>query len=379
MESRSIQLGLAAAAAILIAGSAGAAPAPAAKPAATPPTKAAPACDRACLVHILDQWFNGLAAHSAKGLPLASNIRFTEQAAAIPIGDGLFISTTEGPKDFKIIAADPISGQVGAIVMMKQWGKPVEVTVRLKVVNGKITEAEEIYASDLRPASLANLETPRSGLLEDVPASERTSRAKMYAAAFAYFDAIEQDSGDVAPFADDCVRHENGMQTTSQKRQEATPLDNAASGAGSALSKMGALGCRDGLNTHGLQYITMIRPRHLYIIDQQKGLVLGFPRFVHRGAVRVEKIVGVPGVESMPMSFGPIDLQASEMFKIRSGKIHEIEATGFLNAYLAPTGWDDRYPERYRYAVTHPHTHPYDAGVTSAMPPPQASSEPITN
>lgn len=367
-----------AALAILFAGDASAATAPASAPAVKPaPAKAhAASCSRACLESLMNRWFDALAAHSAKGLPLARNIRFTEQAAAIPIGDGLFVSTTEGPKDFKIIAADPVSGQVGAIVMMKQWDKPVEVTARLKVVDGKITEAEEIYASDLRPSSLANLETPRPALLDDLPASERTSRAKMYAAAFSYFDAIEQDSGDVAPFADDCVRHENGMQTTTQKRPETTPLDTAVTN-NAALSKMGALGCRDGLNTHGLQYITMIRPRHLYIIDEQKGLVLGFPRFVHRGAVRIEKIVGVPGVESMPMNFGPLDLQASEMFKIRGGKIHEIEATGFLNAYLAPTGWDDRYPERYRYAVTHPHTHPFYAGSTSALPPPQASSVPI--
>jgi hypothetical protein len=375
MKSRSIRLWMAASAAVVLAGSADAAtPAPA-KPAA-PAHPAATSCNRACLVTILDRWFDGLAAHSAKGLPLARDVRFTEQAARIPIGDGLFVSTTEAPRDFKIVAADPVSGQVGAIVMMKQWDKPAEVTVRLKVVDGKITEAEEIIASDLRPASLANLQTPRPALLEDVPAPERTARARMYAAAFSYFDAIEQDSGDVAPFAEDCVRHENGMQTTTQKRPETPPLDSAVTN-NAALAKMGALGCRDGLNTHGLQYITMIRPRHLYIVDEQKGLVLGFPRFVHRGVLRTEKIVGVPGIESMPMNFGPMDLQASEMFKIRSGQIHEIEATGFLNAYLAPTGWDDRYPERYRYAVTHPHTNPYHAGTTSAAALPQASSTPI--
>ena len=378
MTSRSIQPWMTAAAAVLIAGSASAAPAPA------PAAKAAPAahaasCSRACLVRLMDRWFEALAAHSARGLPLARDIRFTEQAARIPIGDGLFVSTTEGPTTFKIIAADPVSGQVGAIVMMKQWGKPVEVTARLKVVGGKITEAEQIFASDLRPTSLANLQTPRPGLLEDVPASERSSRAQMYAAAFAYFDSIEQDDGDVAPFADDCVRRENGMQTTTQKRPETTPLDSAISGSNSGLSKMGAMGCRDAMNTHGLQYITMVRPRHLTIIDEQKGLVLGFPRFVHRGTTRVEKIVGVEGVDTMPMNFGPIDLQASEMFKITRGKIHDIEATGFLNPYMAPTGWDDRYPEHYKYAVTHPRTHPYTAGTSSSdLMHPQPSSEAIT-
>ena len=370
MSTRSTQLWMAAAAAVLATSSGSA---------ATTAKAAASACNRACLVRILDQWFDALAAHSARGLPLARDVRFTEQAARLPIGDGLFVSTTEGPGKFKIVAADPVSGQVGAIVMMKQWGKPIEMTVRLKVVGGRITEAEQIYAADLRPTSMANLETPRPALLEDLPPSERTPRAQMLAAAISYFDAIEQDSGDVAPFAADCERHENGMQTTSQKRPETTPLDGAAAGANSAFARLGQLGCSDGLNTHSLQYITMIRPRHLYIIDEQKGLVLGFPRFVHRGNVRYEKIAGVPGLEGMPMSFGPNDLQASEMFKVRGGKLHEIEATGFINAYMAPTGWDDRYPERYKYAVTHPKTHPYDAGTSfPAAAAEQRSSEAIT-
>lgn len=375
MGLNTIALGAAAA---LLAGAASAASAaaPGTKPAASPAATHATACDRACLVSLMNRWFAALAAHSAKGLPLARDVRFTEQAGRIPIGDGLFVSATQAPTTFKIIAADPVSGQVGSIAMMKQWDKPVLVSVRLKVAGGKITEAEQIIASDLRPNVMANLQTPRQTFLEDVPSSERTSRAKLYAAADAYFDAIEQDDGDFAPFAPDCTRHENGMQTTMQKTPQPSPID-AGAGGGSAMARIGSMSCGPQLNTHTLQYITMIRPRHLLVIDEQKGLVLGFPRFVHRGVVRVEKIAGVPGVASIPMNFGPMDLQASELFKIRGGTIHDIEATGFLNAYMAPTGWDDRYPERYRYAVTHPHTHPYDAGTTSAMPGPQPSSVPI--
>jgi hypothetical protein len=67
------------------------------------------------------------------------------------------------------------------------------------------------------------------------------------------------------------------------------------------------------------------------------------------------------------------------MFKIRKGRLYEIEATGFINAYMAPTGWDDRYPERYKYAVTHPRTHPYNAGTSfPATAERQSSSEAVT-
>ena len=334
-------------------------------PAAAAPTAKAPACSRSCLVDIMQRWLDALPRHSAKGLPLAPNIRFTEQAAAIPVGDGLFVGATEAPTSFKIFVADPTSGQVGFFGVMKQWDKPILLAARLKVVGGRITEAEHVFAADLRPNGLANLQTPRPALLEDVPAGHRTPRAQLARIADSYFDSIEQDDGDVAPYADDCVRHENGMQTTTQKTPQATPLDNASPSQANAFAAIGRLGCRDAMNSHVLQYITMIRPRHLVIVDEQKGIVFGFPRFVHRGDVREMKIVGVPGVDRMPMAFGPSDLQAGEMFKIYDGKIHEIEANGFINAFLSPTGWDDRYPETYRYGTVHPHTHPRTVGTTS--------------
>jgi hypothetical protein len=336
-------------------------PLPTPKPATAKP----PSCNRACLVGVMQKYLDSLPAHSAKGLPLAANVKVTEQAARIPVGDGLWVSATEGPTTFKIFAADPVSGQVGFFGMIKQWDKPVLLAARLKVVGGKITEIENVVAADLRPTGLANLQAPRPGLLEDVPAGERTPRSKMLQIADSYFDSIEQDDGGVAPYADDCVRHENGMQTTTNKTPQPTPLDNANPGQASAFAKLAPLGCHDAMNTHVLQYITMIRPRHMLIVDEQKGIVFGFPRFVHRGNVREMKIVGVPGIDTMPMSFGPNDLQAAEMFKITGGKIHEIEASGFINAYLSPTGWDAEYPERYKYAVTHPKTHPHPAGTTS--------------
>ena len=339
-----------------------AATAPAA-PAKPKPAVGAPACNRDCLVGIMDRYVNALPTHSAKGLPMAAHVRFTEQASVIPVGDGLWVSATEAPKTFKIVVADPTSGQVGFFGVMKQWDKPVILAVRLKVSYGRITEIEHVIAPDLRPTSMANLQAPRQPLLDDLAPAERTPRAKMLAVALSYFDSIEQDDGDIAPYADDCVRRENGMQTTTNKTPAPTPLDAANPGQSSAFAKLAPLGCRDAMNTHVLQYITMIRPRHMLIIDEQKGIVFGFPRFVHRGAVREMKIVGVPGLDTMPMNFGPNDLQAAELFKIRNGRIHEIEASGFINAYLTPTGWDAQYPETYKYAVTHPKTHPYKAGT----------------
>jgi hypothetical protein len=51
--------------------------------------------------------------------------------------------------------------------------------LRIKLDNGKITEAEHLIARDLPKNSLNNLQTPRPGLLATVPPAERTPREKM--------------------------------------------------------------------------------------------------------------------------------------------------------------------------------------------------------
>lgn len=50
-------------------------------------------------------------------------------------------------------------------------------------------------------------------------------------------------------------------------------------------------------------------------------------------------IQGVPGVESIHMGGGTSNLQAGEIFKIRGGKIHDIEAMGVSLPNGTKTGW----------------------------------------
>jgi len=306
------------------------------------PAARAADCDRDCLTKLADQYVAAMVKHDPAGLPLAPGYKYTENTAAIQIGDGLWVGASEVPTTFKIYAADPTSKQVGLYCVMKEFDKPIILALRLKVEDGKITEIEHVVVRDIRPAGMPNLVTPRAGLVQTIPPAQRVSRDEMYRAADSYFDSIEQSNGDLAPYADDCVRHENGMQTTTNTAPRPTPLDSATGGPGSnpAFAKLGALGCHDSMNTRILSYITKIRPRRLIIIDEERGLVFGFPMFVHRGNVRQIKVVGVPGIDTVPMNFGPIDLQAAEIFAIRNGKIHEIEAMGYLLPYNAKTGWE---------------------------------------
>src|SRR5215467_12286165 len=106
------------------------------------PAAAQSACDRACLTRAADAWFAAIAAHDPSKAPIAANARYTEQTKETRIGEGLWKTATEAPTTFKIVVADPVSGQVGGIVMMKDADKPVQVGFRLKVVDGRISEAE---------------------------------------------------------------------------------------------------------------------------------------------------------------------------------------------------------------------------------------------
>jgi hypothetical protein len=298
-------------------------------------------CDRACLKGMVDLYVAAMVKHDPSGLPLATGYKYTEDTAGIHLGDGLWVGASEAPTTFKIYVLDPTSQQAGLFAVMKEWDRPVILALRLKIEDGKIAEIEHVIARNLRDTSMPNLTTPRPGLLEDVPPAERVSRDEMYRIADSYFEAIEHSDGDLAPFADDCVRHENGMQTTSNTELTHDPSDAPGAPIDPLRAKIRMLGCRDNINSRTLSYITKIRPRRLIIIDEEKGLVFGFPMFVHRGNVRSIKIVGVPGLDTIPMTgLGTSDLEAGEMFKIRGGKIHEIEAMGFILPYGSKTGWE---------------------------------------
>ncbi|MFY9691429.1 MAG: hypothetical protein WA369_07660 [Candidatus Acidiferrales bacterium] len=294
-------------------------------------------CDRSCMKNILDEYLVALVKHDDTWLPLANNYKYTENTAQMQLGDGLWVGASEMPT-FRIYGIDPVSGQAAIFCVMKEFNKPVLVTIRLRIQGGKITEIEHIVRRDPRPEGLVNLVTPRPGFAEDVPPGERTPRAEMLRIGDEYFDSIVKGNGKLAPFADDCERHENGVQTTTNKVLPAKGPDGGP--LNPAMGKLLSLGCEASMNTGAWIYITKIEPRRVLIADEQKGIVFAFPMFYHRGSVHEMKIKGVPGVDSIPINFGPINMEACAIFKIRSGKIHEIEASGFLLPYGSKTGWE---------------------------------------
>jgi hypothetical protein len=319
---------------------------------------AAAPCDRGCLLSIADTYLAALVAHDPAKAPMASNARFTEQAKMLAVGEGLWKTAVEGATTFKIPVPDPVAGQIGLIVMMKasasafpappgRGGAPaaaetgpaaIQLALRLKVQNRQITEAEHVIARIANAGQLANLQTPRPALMAAVPPAERSPRQLMLLIGNSYYDSIVQSDGDATPYADDCGRRENGMHTAGAGAPP--PVPGATPPAGGPPGGFRLQGCRQQMFSRGLSYITSIDLRRVWIADEEKGLVFGLTMFRQPMEPKSVTILNPDGTTSeRPMNFNPFDLEAAHIFKIRGGKIHEIEAMGFSLPLYSKNGW----------------------------------------
>jgi hypothetical protein len=203
-------------------------------------------------------------------------------------------------------------------------------------VNGKIAEIDHMV-SPLNEPLPAGLLKPRPGLVSKIANSERVSREQMLEAANAYYDAIEQSDGNVAPFADECQRRENGM--TSANNQD--PLPPNAQQAPGSIAMFGRMKCGPQLSTGIMGYITDINQRRLFAVDEEMGLVMAYSMFNHDGEPKPLKIKGVSGVTESPNNWGKFTVPAGHIYKIKGGKIYEIEAMAIVGVpYQVSDGWN---------------------------------------
>ncbi len=289
-------------------------------------------CDRTCLRNLADSYVAALVAHDPAKVPLARDVRMVENIQRIRPGEGLWKSAAAIPANFRIYVPDVAAQQVGFMAVLQEDGKPVQLGLRLKLAAGRITEAEHVVARGLREANLANLQTPRMALTSSVPEGWRDSRGRLLHIGAAYYDALDLNNGSLAPFADDCVRYENGGQSA-RKPVPAGPVEDS-------FAPFGALGCAKQLDTQVMAYISSIDHRRVWIADEETGLVFGLSHFRHAMDKTEWPTFGVPGVPFRKIDYKPFDLPAVHIFKIVGGQIHEIEALGFLAPYNSATGWD---------------------------------------
>ena len=290
--------------------------------------------DRPALVALMDQYLDALAKHDPSSVPLADDVKLVENTKVTPIGKGLWETATGGPTDFRIYVADPVAGQIGFLGVIQENNLPTILGARLKIVDGKITEIDHLVIDAVKHPLNPNMEKPRPGLIQPLNPSERVPRDQMLEIANSYYEAIVQDNGEIAPFADECQRRENGGTTANYKEEtsEEVPDDDFL-----IFRKMK---CSEQLSTGVMAYITNINRRRFIAVDEEMGLVFAYSMFVHTGGPKVMKITGVPGITEMKNNWGPFDLPAAHVFKIRNVMIYEIEAIGYVAEHGIKNGWE---------------------------------------
>ncbi len=301
--------------------------------------------DRAALLKLADDYLAALVAHDPGKAPLAGDIKIVENVKPIKPGEGLWKTASALPSDFKIMAADPITQEVGGLVVMGSDQKPAQVGFRLKLVNGRIAEAEHLVVVLDKKNPMGNPDNPnlkkhRPAILREVPYEYADSHGRLIYIAKSYYDALDNNNGHLAPFASDCERHENGMRTA----PSGGPSLGGASIPGTAAPKPGLLGmqdCTTQISSGTFQYITSIENRRVLVADTVTGLAIGFSHFHHPMTQKKFKITGNPDRSEADMSNQkPFDMPSMHIYKIWGGKIHEIEAIGIVAPYNSPTGWE---------------------------------------
>lgn len=300
-------------------------------------------CDRACLEGFVDRYLDAMVAHDPKPVPLASNIRFTENGQRLVIPDALW-NSMESKGTYRLFVTDPEAGEVAFIGTIKEQGRApgqgigAALALRLKIVNQRITEAEHLVVRNERTyQNLEKLGKPNPVFLEEVPPAERMSRADLIKTANLYFSGMEKNDGKgVYPFTDDCNRIENGSLTTNQP----TPPGQTRPDPKTATGYSGQWSCKEQFESGLIHFVWRIRDRRYVAVDPERGLVFSFAFFDHAlGKDRTFQTPGgrtVTGGPSQPWTW-----ELAEMFKLEKGKIRQIEAILDRAPYGMNSGWSN--------------------------------------
>lgn len=181
-------------------------------------TQAAEAsCDRACLEGFIDQYLAAMVAHDPSRLPLADDVRFTEDTHDMKLGEGLWKDAT-GLGTFRQDVLDVRSGNACSFVVAEANGTPALLVVRLKIADGKISEIETVVTRSAEEGfflETENLKTADPAMTYVPKPSERETRKKAIEIADYYPRGLEAGSFVKvdAPFSEDAYRTENGRLT----------------------------------------------------------------------------------------------------------------------------------------------------------------------
>jgi hypothetical protein len=262
-------------------------------------------CGRECLRGFVTQYLNAMVAHNPQALPLAPNVRFTENSAELRLGEGLW-KNASGIRPYRQDILDVAQGVAASLAVVEESGSPVLLAVRLKAAEGKLSEIETLVTRTQKEGALFAidaLQKPRPEMNLVPERSQLASRqeairiAQYYPAGLKTGSFVEVD----APFAPGAYRIENG-----------------ALMAGKGCTRAG---CEDIKAQKIIKHPDLTGS--VAAVDEELGIVLLRMNFGDTG------------------SYGPGNsLHVFEAFKVYGGQIHAVEA--FMRVMPASTssGWD---------------------------------------
>lgn len=170
-------------------------------------------CDRACLRGMITKYAEAVVARSPQSLPLAPNVRFTEDSRQLPLGEGAWKTVTRAGS-FRQDYLDVRRGIAASHLELYEEGAQLQYSVVLRIVDEKITGIETLInrvtpTSKFQPDSLGK---PLRKMNDSVPASGRMSREDLIKVALTYTEGLRIGNfADATPFAKDAYRVENGV------------------------------------------------------------------------------------------------------------------------------------------------------------------------
>ena len=276
---------------------------------------AAAICDRACLKDTLDKYVEAVVAHDPSQLSIARGLKFTENLVPLRFGHEGLWTTANGRRDFNIYALDPTRGDAVWIGILKENDKPVMTAIRLKVVDHRITEAETLVGR-VGLGAADTVAGPRADFSQPIAPAEQSSREALIAIAKSNWDAMEQGNGDLAPYAQDCERFDNGRKTTNGPSPGRPAKANA---------DIGSLGCYGQMNSGRFKNGNKVYPRRVWAVDREYGLVVGLFTPNVPGTARTLHLRNGQTLTVGPDELIPFTIEQVEMFRIVQGQISRVE------------------------------------------------------
>ena len=282
-----------------------------------------PACGRDCLEDYIERYLEAMQNQDVSPDLFSWGARFTENGVQLPLGnEGLWFAMS-GRSSYSFYVPDIETQQVAFLGTVREGaggrgggeGNLVAIALRLKIVDARITEIEQLV---VRPQTTLGrgggggrgggpvgggtgdridaMGQPHPVLLEVIAESERPSREELITTANYYFTGLARNDGQgYYPFADDCDRFENGIQTTETNCKEQF---------------------EDGT---WFDVVSRIRDRRFVAVDRERGIVFTFVFFDHN---RINWT-----------------WQMAELFKVEDGLIRRVEALFHRAPYGIGSGW----------------------------------------